>query len=36
VDPVSSPIGHAHQIRVIDGVLEAGSDPRADGCAMAG
>ncbi len=36
VDPIAEPIGHAHQIRVVDGRFEAGSDPRADGGAMAG
>jgi gamma-glutamyltranspeptidase len=36
VDSVSEPIGHAHQIRLAGGRFEAGSDPRADGSAMAG
>ena len=29
-------VGHAHLIRLRDGALEAGSDPRADGGALAG
>jgi gamma-glutamyltranspeptidase len=38
VDPVDAvdPLGHAHMIRVDPDGLEAGSDPRADGGALAG
>ena len=35
VDPVDRAVGHAHLLRVDDGVLVAGSDPRADGGAIA-
>jgi len=35
VDERDSDVGHAHLIRVRDGLLEAGSDPRADGSAKA-
>ncbi len=36
LEPLSSSVGHAHVIRLRDGALEAGSDPRADGGALAG
>ena len=35
VDPVDRAVGHAHLLRMDDGVLVAGSDPRADGGAIA-
>ncbi len=35
VGPVDRAVGHAHLLRVGDGVLVAGSDPRADGGALA-
>jgi gamma-glutamyltranspeptidase len=38
VEPTEAdePLGHAHMIRVVAGGFEAGSDPRADGGALAG
>jgi gamma-glutamyltranspeptidase len=35
VGPVDRAVGHAHLLRIDDGVLGAGSDPRADGGARA-
>jgi gamma-glutamyltranspeptidase len=36
VDPATNPLGHAQLIRAGGATLEAGSDPRSDGGAMAG
>ncbi len=36
VDDLGRSVGHAHLLRVTSGGLEAGSDPRADGSAVAG
>jgi gamma-glutamyltranspeptidase len=35
VGRVDRALGHAHLLRIDDGVLVAGSDPRADGGAIA-